>query len=165
MEKYKKVLILIVIVIGFSVGSLAYDNAVAVGEPFAQADVYGEFDYVKLSNREFTMYLTESNPHERESLGWFSADYLEIDVIVVIDGIEYERSMFCYKGESSELEVESVTIIFSFYMEEDTYTFNALITGIVIAGMTIVVAGVVLWMIDDIVQNRRRGSVTAGIKE
>lgn len=163
MEKYKKVFILITIVIGFSVGSLAYDNAVAVGEPFVQADAYGEFDYVKLSNREFTLYLTESNLHDRESLGWFSADYLEIDVIVVIDGIEYERSMFCHKGESSELEVESATIIFSFYMEEDAYTFNALITGIVVTIMTIVITGAILWMIDGVVQDRR--IVTAGIKE
>ena len=98
MEKYMKVIILISIIIGFSVGVLAYNEEVAAGEPFVQAGVYGEdFDYIELSNREFTIYLTASNRHERESLGWISADYQEIDVIVVIDGIEYERSMFCYK--------------------------------------------------------------------
>jgi len=155
MEKYKKVLILLSIVIGFSVGSLVYNNAVAIGEPFVQVEAYGEFDYIKISNREFTMYLTKFNCFDRESLEWVSIDYQEIDVVVVIDGIEYERSMFCYKGESSELEVESAHIIFSFYMEENVYTFGALLFGAFVAVITTFVVILPLWMVGEMIQNIR----------
>jgi hypothetical protein len=158
MEKYKKVLILLSVIIGISIGSLVYENEVAIGEPFVQCEAYGEFDYVKLSNREFKIYLTESNSYYRESLGWFSADYQEIDVIIVIDGIEYERSMFCCKGESSGLAVESVTIVVSYYMEENVSTFRAVGIGIFVAMVTTFITIFALWAIDDIVQNKRRGS-------
>lgn len=153
MKRYENVLILLSIIIGISVGSLVYGNAVAIGEPFVQVDAYGEFDYVKLSNREFTIYLTESNLYSRESLGWVSADHQEIDVIVVIDGIEYERSMFCCKGESSELAVESVTIVVSYYMEENISTSSAVSSGVIVTIMTAFISGVTLWAIGDMVQN------------
>jgi hypothetical protein len=151
MKKHEKVIILISIIIGISAGSLVYNNEVAIGEPFIQVDVYGEFDYVKLSNREFTIYLTESNLHCRESLGWVSADYQEIDIIIVIDGIEYERSMFCCKGESSELAVESVTIVVSYYMEENVSTSGAVWIGTFAAIVTIVLVIAILHAVNEIV--------------
>ena len=152
MEKYMKVIILLSMIIGVSVGVFAYDYEVAVGDPFVQADVYGEFDYIKLSNREFTMYLTEFDSHYRESLGWFSADYQEIDVVVVIDGIEYERSMFCHKEGLSELEVESATIVFSYYMVENVYTSRALWGGIIVAAWIAFMSGMILYLIGGVIQ-------------
>lgn len=161
MERYKKVLLVLSIIIGLSIGAHFYTNKIAAGEPFVQGGVYGEFDYVKLSNREFTLYLTESNLHDRESLGWISADYQEIDVVVVIDGIEYERSMFCYKGESSELEVENVTIIFSYYMEENTFTADALFSGIMGALAAGTFSLLILGTVGELIVIRRRANTTA----
>jgi hypothetical protein len=152
MEKYKNALILISIIIGLSVGWLVYANEVAIGEPFVQCEAYGEFDYVKLSNREFKIYLTESNLHDRESLGWVSADYQEIDVIVVVNGIEYERSMFCCKGESSELAVESVNIVVSYYMEENVSTENAVCVGMIVFIITTIISIMTLWTIGNMAQ-------------
>lgn len=147
MEKYMKVIILLSMIIGVSVGVFAYNYEVAVGDPFVQADVYGEFDYIKLGNKEFTMYLTEIKSHQRKSLGWVSAEYQEIDVVVVIDGIEYERSMFCHKEESSELDVESATIIVSYYMEENVFTSRALWSGVIDTAFIAFISGLILYMI------------------
>lgn len=151
MEKYMKVIILISIIIGASVGILGYNEAVSIGEPFVQIDVYGEeFDYIKVSNDEFTIYLAGYNLHDRESLEWVSADYQEIDVIVVINGIKYERSMFCCKGESSEFEVEGVNIKFSYYMEENVFTSRAVLLGIIVAVWFSFMVGVLLWALEGI---------------
>lgn len=167
MERYKKVLIVLSIIIGLSVGIYTYDAQVAEGKPFVQGGVYGgEFDYVKLSNREFTLYLTESDLHDRVMLAFSGKyKYQEFDVLVVINGLEYERSMLCYIEESSELEVEDVTIVVSFYMEKNMFTYDMLFpAGMFAVAITLGVAALFAF-IGTCVEGKRRGCATAEIQE
>lgn len=160
MEQYKKVLVVLSILAGLSMGMAFYHAQVAEGKPFIQGGVYGEFDYVKLSNRNFVLYLTESNLHDRAMFILGDYEYQEFDVVVVIDGLKYERSMFCYIEESSELEVENVTIVVSFYMEENIFTPDMLFPAGMFAVATTIAVAVIFAFVGICVEGKRGASAT-----
>lgn len=148
-------------------GMYFYNAQVARGKPFIQGGIHGgEFDYVKLDNREFTLYLTELNLHDRAMLSCFGEyEYMEFDVLVVIDGIKYERFMFCYMEETSELEVENITIKVSFYMEENIFTPDMLFLVGMSAIATTLGVSAIFACASDRVKGRRRTGATAEIQE